>query len=101
MAEHILKTWPNVFEAVKDGRKRFEWRRDDRGFEVGDVLVLQEYDPARLVQKAFPPELRVRVTYIARGLFEIPHGFCVMSIEPEGRPEPARNEASGETTKNT
>ncbi len=90
MAEHILKTWPNVLAAVKEGRKRFEWRRDDRGFEVGDVLILRGWDPANFsyvcagdAYKFAYDEIRVRVTYIARGLFEIPNGFCVMSIEPE------------------
>lgn len=33
MAEHTLKCWPNSYDAIADGRKRFEWRRDDRGFE--------------------------------------------------------------------
>lgn len=89
MAEHVLKTWPNAFAAVKDGRKRFEWRADDRGFEVGDTLVLALYDPQDEYKWYFNPErnrvpkLRVRVTYILRGLFGVPPGYCVMSIEPE------------------
>src|SRR5262245_36596847 len=90
MAEHMLKTWSNVFAAVKDGRKRFEWRRDDRGFEVGDVLLVREWDPhakdfvdiGGFDEPFRPNELPVRVTYIARGNFGIPPGYCVMSIEP-------------------
>ena len=87
MTEHILKTWPNAFDAVKSGAKRFEWRKDDRGFEVGDVLVLMRWDPAigwRQSEHA-AEKLRVRVTYILRGLFDVPSDFCVMSIEPEER----------------
>lgn len=92
MTEHLLKTWPNCFEAVRFGRKRFEWRRDDRGFEVGDILVLKRWDPAKGLlgggfvdynDQSYENTLRVRVTYIARGLFDIPHGFCIMSIEHE------------------
>jgi hypothetical protein len=83
--EHVLKTWPNAYDAVLEGRKRFEWRRDDRGFEVGDVLVLWRWDPAveRSAGYQGNTKQRVRVTYILRGMFDIPHGFCVMSIEPE------------------
>ncbi len=88
MAEHILKTWPNAFEAVKNGVKRFEWRLDDRGYEVGDTLVLALFDPADRYAYCWDgargsvPKLRVRVTYILRGLFGVPSGYCVMSIEP-------------------
>jgi hypothetical protein len=42
---HKLKTWPPYFNEVLSGRKPFEWRIDDRDFEVGDTLVLQEYIP--------------------------------------------------------
>lgn len=42
---HHLKTWPEPFQAVIDGRKRHEVRVDDRGFAVGDVLTLKEWDP--------------------------------------------------------
>lgn len=86
MAEHELKTWPTEFQAVRDGRKTFEYRKDDRGFEVGDRLLLREWMPT-------PPFLHngqysqrtalVRVTYILRGEFGIPDGYCVMSIEKE------------------
>lgn len=43
--EHKLKTWPVFFEMVRIGRKRFEVRWNDRDFKVGDLLVLQEFDP--------------------------------------------------------
>jgi len=40
--EHVLKTDPEVFEALVSGRKTYELRRDDRGFAVGDRLTLRE-----------------------------------------------------------
>lgn len=95
MAEHYLKTWTNAWDAVASGAKRFEYRCDDRGFEVGDVLVLRKWDPhgnygGCFVMRSIPgrqmaeyTELRARVTYILRGLHGVPPGFCVMSIETE------------------
>lgn len=95
--EHILKTWPNYWEATRDGRKKFEWRKDDRGYEVGDVLVLRQWDPApcrtgvgvngfvslsRVDALQFM-DLRVVVTYILRGMHGVPPDYCVMGIELE------------------
>ncbi|WP_368648012.1 DUF3850 domain-containing protein [Castellaniella ginsengisoli] len=39
---HSLKTDPEVFQAVFEGRKTFELRVNDRGFRVGDELLLKE-----------------------------------------------------------
>lgn len=42
MMKHILKTDPAVFQAVADGAKTYEIRLNDRGFAVGDELLLRE-----------------------------------------------------------
>ena len=42
---HELKTWPRFFQDMADGVKTFELRKDDRGFEIGDALLLREYMP--------------------------------------------------------
>jgi len=42
---HHLKGWPESFHAVERGNKAFEIRKNDRGFRVGDLVVLHEWDP--------------------------------------------------------
>ena len=48
---HELKIWPQYFCRVKDGTKTFEVRKNDRGFQPGDTVVLREYDPAIVVKE--------------------------------------------------
>lgn len=74
---HHLKTWPRFYENVASGAKTFEIRKDDRDFNAGDVLVLQEYEPDA---KAYTGrECAVRVTFVTslRPL----HNAVGMSIE--------------------
>lgn len=82
---HHLKTWPEPYQAVADGRKRHEVRVDDRGFAVGDELVLKEWDPtpSYLSQVGYTGrELRARVLYLtSAGSWGLPANRCVMSIE--------------------
>lgn len=77
---HELKTWPLEFAAVVDGRKRFEFRLDDRQFELGDRLVLCRFNP--VAGRYSGEQFVVRVTYIVRGQFGVPDGYVVMGIEP-------------------
>lgn len=41
--EHSLKTLQPYFNDVKSGSKTFEIRKNDRNFEIGDTILLQEY----------------------------------------------------------
>ena len=43
--KHELKIWPQYYCRVFDGSKTFEIRKNDRGFQPGDIVVLREYDP--------------------------------------------------------
>ncbi|MDF2611454.1 MAG: hypothetical protein K0R92_2928 [Lachnospiraceae bacterium] len=42
--QHNLKTLQPYFDDVKSGKKKFELRRNDRDYQVGDKLNLFEYD---------------------------------------------------------
>lgn len=43
--EHIVKCWPVYFDAIDRGDKPFDVRRDDRGYQKGDILVLKKFEP--------------------------------------------------------
>ena len=45
MKEIKKKTWPEYFNLVKSGKKKFEIRLADFDIKEGDVLVLEEYNP--------------------------------------------------------
>lgn len=42
---HEIKTWPDPFWHVLEGRKNHEVRKFDRDYQVGDFLVLKEFTP--------------------------------------------------------
>lgn len=53
---HHLKALPVYFDAVLRGDKPFEIRKNDRGFQTGDMIVLEEFDPATAnYPMALPP----------------------------------------------
>lgn len=70
---HELKTWPEFYQYTINARKKFELRRDDRpeGFQKGDELLLQEWDPTLRPSGEDQPwgmytgrEVLVRVDYV-------------------------------------
>ena len=79
MTEHRLKTWPMFYDRIISGEKTFEVRRKDRDFKVGDILILQEWNPEN--QSYTTREFKVKVKYILEGYnLGIRVDFCVMSI---------------------
>lgn len=48
---HHLKTKPEYFQAVINGKKPFEIRYNDRNFQVGDRVILEEYTGKELIPK--------------------------------------------------
>ena len=80
MRRHELKCDAEPYRAIEEGRKPWEFRRDDRGFMVGDELILKEWIAS---ESRFTGNEQFRaVGYILRGpSYGIPEGFCVMTLE--------------------
>lgn len=51
--KHNLKILPEYYEAVISGRKRFEIRKNDRDFQVGDLFILMEWDGQKYTGRDF------------------------------------------------
>jgi uncharacterized protein YqfB (UPF0267 family) len=78
---HRLKTWPIFYDDVEAGAKTFEIRKNDRNFQVGDILKLEKFDKDSGGYTG--DSLKAVVSYTIRldGLPGMPDGFIGMSIE--------------------
>lgn len=86
---HILKTWPIFFQAIKRGTKTAEIRKNDRDFQVGDRIILKEWEPT--TEKYTGEFVEVTITHILQDTsIGLQDGYCLLSFIPSGyikRPE--------------
>lgn len=76
--EHELKIYPKYYEDVISGQKTFEVRKNDRNFNVGDILVLKEWDNIRYSGRV----CNVIITYMIDDKFvAIMPGYAVLGIK--------------------
>ena len=75
--EHELKIYPQYFEDVISGKKKFEIRKNDRKYRVGDILIVKEWDNIKYSGR----EARAEVIYLIDDKFVgIQPGYVVMGI---------------------
>ena len=74
MAYHDLKINPEFFDDVNFGLKTAELRLNDRGYKVGDWLILREYHNGYTGR-----QVARKVVHIAEVDFVSP-GYVLMSI---------------------
>lgn len=83
---HILKTDWQQYDAIHEGRKRAEFRLDDRNFQEGDELILVRQirfrDREDRVIRIEPTghKLIVEITHILRGGYGMPTGYAMLSL---------------------
>ncbi len=63
MAVIEKKCWPEYFESILKGEKRFEIRLADFQIQKGDTLLLREYDPK--TKKYTGREIRKTADYVS------------------------------------
>jgi hypothetical protein len=91
---HEVKSWTKWFPAIIAGDRTADIRRDDRGYAIGDTLMLKEWCP---IKRIYTGRFAMAgITHIIRNGFtpcaESPHclsdGFAVLSIKLEHYDEP-------------
>lgn len=81
---HEVKINKEYFEAVRNNKKRFEIRKDDRNYKIGDMMLLKEIIPTGKDNKMMytGDEELVKITYkLDGGSYGLEKGYCILSIE--------------------
>ena len=77
---HRLKLASMFFNAVDTGKKSFELRKNDRNYQIGDILELHEMsdgeETGRVTEK--------QVIYILEGFKGLEEGYCILGLEEKG-----------------
>jgi hypothetical protein len=71
MAVIRKKSWPENYETLASGKKKFDLRLNDAEVKEGDTLVLEEWDPK--TQRYTGRTLEKKITYVAP--FKIDESF--------------------------
>lgn len=78
--EHQLKVWPVYYKRIQSGEKSFELRKNDRDFQTGDFVSLNEWDPK--TQTYSGNQTDVKITYVLQDpKFGLKKGFCVFGFK--------------------
>lgn len=75
MRKHEIKILPEYFAYVNDGTKRFELRKNDRDYKVGDIVYLKEWNGKEYTGKKFITS----ITYVLKDCLEygLMDGYCI------------------------
>lgn len=76
---HYLKTVNPYFGKVWDGVKLFEHRKNDRDFQVNDIVYLQEFYPEN--QFFSGAEIKVKIKFVLKDFQGLDKDYCVFSFE--------------------
>jgi hypothetical protein len=80
---HKLKCLTPYYEAIVRGDKKFDIRWDDRGFQKGDLVLLQQFDGSGYVKSrdgiAFSIEKEIKYI-LTGGRFGIEPGWVILGF---------------------
>lgn len=74
---HDIKIERPYFEAVRDERKRFEIRYNDRGYNAGDYIILTPYENGVRIDYYEP--INAVITYVTN--YQQKEGYVVFGFD--------------------
>lgn len=75
---HELKTEAEYYQAIEEGLKAFELRKNDRDFKVGDMLVLEETINGIKTGRELDP---LEIIYVLQGgKYGLEKGYCILQL---------------------
>lgn len=74
---HHLKIAKMFFDAVDTGKKSFELQKNDRNYQIGDILELHEMSDGEETGRATEKQ----VIYILEGFKGLEEGYCILGLE--------------------
>ena len=85
MTTHKLKCWTPYYLAAVSGDKKFDVRADDRGFQKGDIILLEQFDPDKMQyvcsSRGQPYSIEKEIKYILTGgRFGIEPGYVILGF---------------------
>ena len=87
MTVHNVKSWVPFFQLLKSGAKKHDMRdMKDRNYKVGDILILEEYNP--FIGEYTGDAMKMKITYItsrdtpcAFSSSALDRDYCILSLE--------------------
>ena len=81
------KVWPEYFQKIIDGDKKYELRLADFECQSGDMLVLKEWDPA--IKEYTGREIEKEITFVFKTKYQTfwpqaevdKHGFQIIAFK--------------------
>lgn len=73
---HDIKIVPSCYKDVVSGKKRFELRKNDRGYKPGDSLRMTEFEDGKYTGRSIIAD----VIYMLENYTGLEEGYCILGI---------------------
>ena len=74
---HYIKCETEYYQAIESGLKKFEIRKNDRNYHIGDMVYLREVVDGDETGRELPP---IEIKYLfCGGRFGLDEGHCIFN----------------------